>query len=294
MKIIKTVAELQLFSDSAKASGHTVGLVPTMGYLHKGHLSLVEMAKKQCGKVITTLFVNPTQFAPGEDFESYPRDLERDSKMAVEAGTDIFFAPETREIYPVGYSTSIRMTGITEKFEGQYRTAHFNGVATVVAKLFNAARPDKAYFGQKDYQQTLVIKKLNSDMNFGIDIVVAPIIREADGLAMSSRNIYLDKKQRKVAGILFAALEEAKAKIARGERNRIVINSHMHAKLREVPGIRLDYAECANAQTLEKPETFLPGEEIVLLIACYIGKTRLIDNALVSIPAYDDKFEEGI
>lgn len=296
MKIINTIAEMQSISRAAKSNGNKVGVVPTMGYLHNGHLSLIKRAKELCEVVITTLFVNPTQFAPHEDFNSYPRDLERDEKLALEAGCDYLFAPQTIEMYPKSFNTHINIRNITTKFEGEKRPEHFNGVALIVAKLFNATMPDVAVFGQKDLQQTLVIKSLVKDLNFPIEIIVAPTIRESNGLAMSSRNKYLSQELRKKAGIIFRAIEDAKHAISRGESERKRINAYLHKTLRSVPEISIDYACSALADNFDEPEAFLPGDKIALLIAVHLGKTRLIDNALVEIPKKlnESNFIEGI
>lgn len=296
MQIINTIAEMQSISKTAKREGKKVGVVPTMGYLHEGHLSLIRKAKEHADLVITTLFVNPTQFAPHEDFNSYPRDLERDEKLACEAGCDYLFVPETSEMYPKYFNTVINIRNITTKFEGEKRPDHFNGVALIVAKLFNATLPDVAVFGQKDLQQTLVIKSLVRDLNFPIEIIVAPTIRESNGLAMSSRNKYLSDEFRKKAGIIFRAIEDAKHAISRGETERKRINAYLHKTLRTVPEISIDYACSALADNFEEPEAYLPGDKIALLIAVHIGKTRLIDNALVEIPTHlkDRNFIEGI
>lgn len=284
MQIIKTIKEMQQISFENKLKGHKLALVPTMGYLHDGHLSLIRRGKNLADIVITTLFVNPTQFAPNEDFSKYPRDFDRDFQLCEENGCDYMFFPEVGEMYPKGFNTSIQISGITEKFEGEFRPTHFQGVATVVAKLFNATRPNVAIFGQKDYQQSLLLKRLSFDLDFGIEVEVAPTVREPDGLAMSSRNTYLTPELRTKATVLFFALEEVKKTISMGETNRKVINSLMLVSLKSVAEIRIDYAVSALATTLDEPEYFFPGDEIVLLIAVYLGKTRLIDNAIIKIP----------
>ncbi len=285
MKAINTVAEMQQFSILNRVAGKKIAVVPTMGYLHEGHLSLIKEAKKLADIVITTLFVNPTQFAPNEDLAKYPRDYESDFKKAESAGADILFCPDELQMYPIGYNTSIQIKGVTDKFEGEKRPTHFSGVATVVAKLFNCTLPDIAIFGQKDFQQTIVIKRLVKDLNFPVQIIVSPTIREADGLAMSSRNTYLSKDERAVAPTLFHALEEAKLAIAKGERNRKIINSIILKTIREPQQFKIDYVATANAANFDEPDEFLPGEKIVMLLAAYLGKTRLIDNAVVEIPS---------
>lgn len=284
MKVINTIKEMQKLSDTLKAQGKKIACVPTMGYLHQGHLSLITRAKDFADVVVTTLFVNPTQFGPNEDFERYPRNFERDCQMAESAGCDYLFAPDILEMYPIGFSCNVIIRNVTDKFEGDRRPGHFDGVALIVAKLFNAVRPHASIFGQKDYQQTLVIKQMAKDLNFGIDIIIAPTMREPDGLAMSSRNTYLSKQEREDAIILFKALEEAKMAIDGGCRERKVINAIMHKTLRSIPQIKIDYASSALADNLDEPDTFLAGDRIVLLIAAYMGKTRLIDNSLVTIP----------
>ncbi|MDT3741229.1 MAG: pantoate--beta-alanine ligase [Candidatus Kapabacteria bacterium] len=282
--IVKTIREMQKISFENKRKGLKTAVVPTMGFLHNGHLSLIKKGKELADIVVTTLFVNPTQFAPNEDFSKYPRDFDKDFKLCEDRGSDYLFFPETKEMYPDGFSTSIEIKGITDKFEGEFRPSHFSGVATIVAKLFNATLPDIAIFGQKDYQQTLLIKKLNDDLNFGIDIVVSETIREIDGLAMSSRNTYLSPENRAKAVKIFHSMEAAKKVIKEGESGRKIINSALHESLKSVPELKVDYASVALADTLEEPDTFNSGDEIVILIAVHLGKTRLIDNSIVKIP----------
>lgn len=284
MLVVKSIIEMQKISHELKKNGQTLACVPTMGYLHNGHLSLIQKGKELADKVVTTLFVNPTQFAPNEDFARYPRDFDKDYKNAKEAGSDYLFFPDVLEMYPIGFNTTISIKHISEKFEGEFRPGHFDGVATVVAKLFNATNPHIAIFGQKDYQQTLLVKRLVKDLNMPIDIFVAPTLRESNGLAMSSRNTYLSNEDKNTAGIIFTALENAKLAIANGERSRKVINAIMHKILRSVPNVRLDYAASALADSLETPDIFLAGDNVVLLIALYLGKTRLIDNSLIQVP----------
>ncbi len=284
MEIITKIDEMQRISDEIRLDDRSIALVPTMGYLHNGHTSLMTIAKRYSDVLITTLFVNPKQFAPNEDFEKYPRNHERDAELSAKFGTDFLFMPDVREIYPIGYSTIVDVSGVTDKFEGLSRPTHFTGVATVVCKLFNCTKPHIAVFGQKDYQQCLLIKRMTQDLNFDIDILIAPTIREHDGLAMSSRNNYLNTEFRRKAGIIFKALEEAKGVISRGECNRKIINSHMLKVLKEVPEIKIDYVASALSETLEEPDYFFPGDKIVLLIACYLGTTRLIDNSVCEIP----------
>ncbi|MFC2131944.1 pantoate--beta-alanine ligase [Bacteroidota bacterium] len=281
MKIIESISEMQAISTALRKDDKTIAVVPTMGYFHEGHISLMQLGRESADVVISTLFVNPTQFAPDEDFEKYPRDFDSDCKTAEENGTDYLFHPPVDEMYPLGYISEIRIGGIAQKFEGVTRPFHFNGVATVVSKLFNATLPDIAIFGQKDYQQAAVIKQMVRDLNFPVKIIVAPTKREADGLAMSSRNVYLSSEFRKQAPVLYKALETAKKAIEKGERNTKAINNILHKTLMSKPDIKIDYACAADALTLEEPEVFTDGQQIVLLIACYLGRTRLIDNCQI-------------
>ncbi len=285
MKIITKIKEMQQISLQEKKSNKKIVVVPTMGYLHKGHLSLVEKAKNYAEIIIVTLFVNPTQFAPNEDYSKYPRDLNKDSELCELAGVNYLFIPDALEMYPIGFSAKINIGKVTDEFEGKYRPNHFEGVATIVLKLLNSTLPDFAIFGQKDFQQCLVVKKLISDLNFPIDIIIAPTMRDFDGLAMSSRNVYLSEDERNEASILFVSLEKARNAIENGERKRKIINAIMHKTLRTISNIRIDYASSALADSLETPEEFLPGEKIVLLLAVYLGRTRLIDNTTLLIPS---------
>lgn len=283
MNFIEKIEEIREISRNAKKNNLKVGFVPTMGALHEGHLSLISKAKELSDIVIVSIFVNPKQFAPHEDLDKYPRDLEDDIEKSLSAGADFIFAPSALEIYPVGYSTSIKVNNISESFEGEFRPQFFEGVATVCGKLFIITEPDIVVFGQKDYQQCLVIKRLIKDLHLPIEFFMEPTVRESDGLAKSSRNKYLTKKDREKSGILFLALEEAKKSISKGERDRKIINAIMHKKLREIKEIKIDYASAALAEDLSQPEFFLKGDKIVLLLACYLNKTRLIDNSIVII-----------
>jgi pantoate--beta-alanine ligase len=288
MKVIKKISEMHSIAEEIRLSGRKIAIVPTMGYLHRGHASLMKKAGELADVVISTLFVNPTQFAPNEDFEKYPRDFDSDAIIAESNGVSYLFNPEVKEMYPDNFNTMLGLSGAAKKFEGAFRPSHFQGVATIVAKFFNATKPHYAVFGQKDYQQTLVIKQLVRDLNFDIKIVIAPTVREDDGLAMSSRNVYLSAEERASALILSHALTTATNAIENGERVRKIINAIMHQTLRSVPQIRIDYASSCDADTLDEPDDFLPGQHVVLLIAAYMGKTRLIDNALISIPEQDN------
>lgn len=283
MNFIEKISNIREISRKARKEGLKVGFVPTMGALHEGHLSLIRKAKELSDVVIVSIFVNPKQFAPHEDLDKYPRTLEDDIKLSIKNGADFIFYPSPLEIYPVGFSTSIKVNNITESFEGEFRPQFFEGVATVCAKLFLIVEPDLVVFGQKDYQQCLVIKQLISDLHLPIEFYMEPTIREPDGLARSSRNQYLSVEDRKKSSILFLAMEEAKKAISEGERNRKTINAVMHKKLREVPEIKIDYASIALAEDLSQPELFLKGDKVVLLLAVFLNKTRLIDNSIVII-----------
>lgn len=256
----------------------TVGFVPTMGYLHEGHLSLVRRARDECDHVVVSIFVNPTQFGPKEDLAKYPRDLERDFRL-IEPYTDLVWTPSAEIMYPQGYQTWVEVEAMTRPLEGAMRPGHFKGVTTVVAKLFNGVQPHKAYFGQKDAQQAAVIRQMVRDLNFPIEIVVCPIVREADGLAMSSRNVYLDSEQRKAATVLFRSLSAAKDLYERGERDAEKLREKMKEVLASEPLADVQYVSCADYNTLEEL-TEIKGKGL-LSMAVFIGKTRLIDNFVI-------------
>ena len=259
----------------------TVGLVPTMGALHEGHLSLVREARRMCDVVVVTVFVNPTQFGPGEDFEHYPRDLTKDTALLTDYNVDYIFAPTVEEIYPKGFSTYVNVEGISEQLEGQSRPGHFRGVATVVTILLNTVRPDFAFFGQKDAQQALVIKRLVKDLAFDTEIVVLPIVREDSGLAISSRNLYLTPDEQNSATILHKALKQAKKAFKEGERNAGRLADIIRSTVETEPRARLDYVTIADAETLEKLDR-LDDRPTLVALAAYVGKTRLIDNVILN------------
>jgi len=284
MVVVEKVKEMQKIIDSHRSEGKRIVCVPTMGYFHKGHLSLMELAREYGEIVVTTLFVNPTQFGPNEDFERYPRNFQRDFELAQSVGIDYLFAPTIEEMYPDNFYTKVIVGKFTDKFEGVKRPGHFDGVATVVTKLFNATKPDVAIFGQKDFQQALVIKQLVKELLFDIKIIVAPIIREADGLAMSSRNVYLSEEERKLAPRIFEALNLGIKAVQNGERRRKQINSIVLQHLRQFREFFIDYVAAVDSETLDEPEEFSPGQTVVILVAVYLGKTRLIDNVLVTVP----------
>jgi pantoate--beta-alanine ligase len=273
MQTVTTLSELR--AARAKLPG-PVGLVPTMGYLHEGHISLARKAREECASVVTSIFVNPTQFAPTEDLAKYPRNLPRDLALVEAAGVDLVWTPTPEVMYPPGFQTWVEVEHLTKGLEGAVRPTHFRGVTTVVAKLFQAVQPDKAYFGQKDAQQAAVIRQMVKDLNFPLDIVVCPIVREADGLAMSSRNVYLSPEERQAATVLFRSLSAARAAYEKGEREAESLRKIMKGVIEAEPLARLHYVSCADYETLEELET-VRGKAL-LSMAVYFGKTRLIDN----------------
>ena len=259
----------------------TVGLVPTMGALHEGHLSLVREARRMCDVIVVSVFVNPTQFGPGEDFEHYPRDLTKDTALLTDYNVDYIFAPTVDEIYPKGFSTYVNVEGLSEQLEGASRPGHFRGVATVVTILLNTVRPDFAFFGQKDAQQALVIKRLVKDLAFDTEIVVLPIVREDSGLAISSRNLYLTADEQNSATVIHKALVQAKAAFKEGERNAYRISEIVRQTIEAEPRARLDYVTVADAETLEKVDR-VDERPTLIAVAAYVGKTRLIDNTILN------------
>jgi pantoate--beta-alanine ligase len=273
MNVVRTVPQLRL---KRKALSASVGFVPTMGGLHDGHLSLVRRAKADNPSVVVSVFVNPTQFGPSEDFAHYPRDLDRDLSLLRAEGVDLTFAPSIGELYPDGYDTWVEVRGISDRLEGASRPEHFRGVATVVAKLFNIVRPDRAYFGQKDAQQALVIKQLISDLNFGAELVVCPTARDEAGLALSSRNAYLSSEERKAASVLYRSLCLAEQEWAEGERKAQRLRDAILELLQAEPKAQLDYVSVADVETLNELETV--DRPALVSLAVRIGRTRLIDN----------------
>ena len=257
----------------------SVGFVPTMGYLHEGHLELVRLAKNENHIAVVSIFVNPTQFAPSEDFKAYPRDLDRDLALLESAGADIVFIPGDKDMYPAGYDTWVEVKGITQTLEGRSRPTHFQGVTTVCNKLFNIVQPNRAYFGQKDAQQALVIEKMVSDLNMNLEIVVAPTIREKDGLAMSSRNIYLTPEERRSAPVLHKALQLASDMYDKGERDAILIKNAMTRLITAVPAAKIDYISIADIETLREVNAI--RGRVLISLAVKLGKPRLIDNVIL-------------
>ncbi len=254
-----------------------------MGFLHEGHLSLIKRSKQISDITVVSIFVNPTQFGPGEDFEKYPRDMERDINLLLEQGVDCLFTPSPEEIYNPGFQTYVETEKITKTLEGEFRPSHFKGVTTIVSVLFNCVKPDYSFFGQKDAQQALVIKRMNEDLKFGIEVITCPIVRESDGLALSSRNIYLSPGEREDALVLSKSLKMGKSLVEKGERDAGKIISTTTGLINEVKSAKLDYLKIVDASSFECVNKLEAGKQYYFLIACKIGKTRLIDNTLFSL-----------
>ena len=274
---------MQHLSGKLKAAGKSIGFVPTMGYLHEGHLSLIKKSKAKCDITVVSIFVNPTQFAPSEDLSKYPRDIKRDKKNLTAAGVDYLFYPDVNEIYPSGFQTYVEVENITKILEGEFRPTHFRGVTTIVSILFNAVLPHFAFFGQKDAQQAAVIKRMVQDFKINLKIIVCPIVREKDGLALSSRNVYLSEKEREDALVLYNSLRLAVKLINDGEREVEKIISEMEKFILSVDISNLDYIGIVNSESFEPIKTISSGSSYYILIACKIGTTRLIDNILLRI-----------
>ena len=279
MREIKKLQEMYLYSLKAKSHGKKVGLVPTMGALHEGHLSLVEEARKKCDIVVASIFVNPLQFAPSEDLARYPRNLKRDKNLLKNFAVDILFLPQAAQMFPAGFKTFVEVEELAKKLCGRTRPAHFRGVTTVVAKLFNLLNPDLAFFGEKDYQQQLIIRRMTADLNLPVEIISLPTVREFDGLAMSSRNAYLNQKERKSAAILFKALSLAQREVQGGERDLNKLLFRLRALIGSEPTVRLDYLAAADPATLQEVKAI--RGKVLFAVAAYLGKTRLIDNLIV-------------
>ena len=276
-RIIKSAAAMSEFSTSLRKKGKTIGFVPTMGALHEGHLSLVREVKKRNDAIIVSIFVNPAQFGPKEDLKKYPRNLKNDMKLL--SGVDAVFFPSVKEIYPYGFSTYIEVEVLSDKLCGASRPGHFRGVATVVAKLFNIVKPDTAYFGEKDFQQLAIIKKMVRDLNLGVKIIPMPIVREQDGLAMSSRNSYLTREEREKGPAIYKALEFAKMLALEGVKDAKTIKASMSKLINSEKGIRIDYISICDPETLDEKD-MVKGKTLIA-IAAFIGKTRLIDNIII-------------
>lgn len=282
LRVLSTKTEIRAAVRAFRASESPgrVGLVPTMGYLHEGHLSLVRRAREDNGFVVVSIFVNPTQFAPEEDLDRYPRDLERDLDVADSAGADAVFHPQVREMYAPDHCTWVEVEKLTERLCGASRPGHFRGVTTVVTKLFGIVTPDRAYFGQKDAQQALIIRRMTADLDLGVEIEVCATVRESDGLAMSSRNAYLSPEERRQASTLQRALREAATAIETGERDPAAVRAAFHSRLAEAPLARLDYLEIVGTSDLAPVETI--QAEVLVAAAVWFGDTRLIDNVTAS------------
>lgn len=279
--VVKTISEVREQVRAWKKEGLSVGLVPTMGYLHEGHRSLIERAAEENDRVVVSVFVNPIQFAPNEDLESYPRDIEADRALCTDAGAALVFNPEPAEMYPQGFCTAVDMNGLKFELCGKSRPIHFSGVCTVVTKLFNIVGPDRAYFGQKDAQQLAIIRRMVRDLNMPIQVVGCPIVREEDGLAKSSRNTYLNEQERAAALILSKTIFLGRKLVEEGERDAEKLIAAMEANITTEPLARIDYVDVVDAESIERIDR-LQGEVLVAM-AVYIGKTRLIDNFIASV-----------
>ncbi len=279
MKLVDSISRMSTLAKILKKEGKSIGFVPTMGYLHNGHMSLVNSAKKHTDVVVMSIFVNPIQFGPKEDFERYPRDFKHDEQLASEAGVDVIFYPSTKEMYPDGYATFVNVERLTDGLCGASRPRHFMGVTTVVAKLFGIVKPDVAYFGQKDAQQAAVIRKMARDLNMGVEVKIMPIVREKDGLAMSSRNTYLSELERKDALGLYQSLKKAESLVADGETDAKRIMKIMKEAIAARPAVKIEYISIVDAKELVELETIT--KEALIAVAAHVGKTRLIDNIIV-------------
>jgi pantoate--beta-alanine ligase len=282
MRVISSVKDMERTTEELRLSGKRIGVVPTMGFLHDGHLSLIQVAREKSDIVIVTIFVNPTQFSPSEDFEQYPRDLEHDRRLAESVGCDILFTPEIKEMYPERHLTCVEVEGLSKTLEGRSRPTHFRGVTTVVTKLFNITKPHLAVFGQKDAQQAVIIRQMVRDLNFDVEILVMPIVRESDGLAMSSRNVYLSPKGRADALVLRRALVLAEGMIRGGERGTGTIKHSIEQLIAGEKNAEADYVAIVDANTLEELSTLESGRRTLIALAVRVESTRLIDNTVIT------------
>ncbi len=281
MVTVEGIAQMSMLSQKARKEGRFIALVPTMGFLHEGHLSLIRRASQVGDLVVVSIFVNPSQFGPGEDYEAYPQDLDQDKRLAEVNGTNILFSPSAEEMYPQGYSTWVDVEELTEVLCGRFRTGHFRGVTTVVIKLFHITRPHYAVFGQKDYQQAQVIKRMVKDLNFDLKVLVEPTVREPDGLAMSSRNLYLSSQERKDAAVLYRSLLKAEELVQGGERDAGKVKGLIREMIAGKKRAKIDYVSIVDGESL-RPLSKLKGK-VLIALAVKIGKARLIDNILISI-----------
>ena len=282
MEIINRIPRMMSITRELRGEGRRIGLVPTMGALHEGHLSLMGRAREMCDTVIASVFVNPTQFGPNEDFDSYPRDLAHDAELAFTRGVDFIFAPAPDDMYPEGFSTYVVVEGLSEKLEGASRPGHFRGVTTVINKLFNIVHPHFAFFGRKDAQQVIIIKRMTRELAMDVEVVVGPTVREEDGLALSSRNTYLSTDERRAATVLRRALERARTLTNGGERDSARIVSSMRAIIEAEPLARTDYIAITDTNQLGSVETIPQDVPILISLAVFIGRTRLIDNVVLN------------
>lgn len=279
MKVINSIAKMSSYCRKAKLDGKKIGFVPTMGYLHEGHASLARRARKENDIVVLSIYVNPTQFGPKEDYKKYPRDFAHDRKIAEKEKVDVIFAPDNADMYPGGYKTYVEVEVLGDNLCGLSRPGHFKGVATVVAKLFNIVRPDRAYFGQKDAQQAAIIKRLAEDLNTGVEVVVMPTVREKDGLAMSSRNAYLDPEERKQAAYLSLALSSARDLYRKGGRRPSAMINLMKGIIKKINDSRIEYIKVVDTENLK--DIPMINKKALIALAVFVGKTRLIDNAII-------------
>jgi pantoate--beta-alanine ligase len=280
MEIIRTVSWMKQAARQARAENHIIGFVPTMGALHDGHLSLLRHAKTECSKIFASIFVNPTQFGPQEDLSKYPRNFESDVAKLESAGVDILFAPDSKEIYPPGFVTYVAVEGLSDRLEGRSRPGHFRGVATVVLKLFEIAQPHFAFFGRKDAQQARILQRMSQDLNLDVELQLCPIVREHDGLALSSRNTYLNPEERRAATVLHRALAAVRAEVSAGTRDALTLQNAALSVLSQEKLTRVDYVELANADSFERLAC-VGARPAYVLLAVFIGKTRLIDNLFI-------------
>jgi len=278
---ITDISTMQATATELRQEGNTIGFVPTMGFLHEGHLSLLDIARQKCDVLVMSIFVNPTQFGENEDLENYPRDFDRDARLAQDRGIDIMFHPAAKDMYTDNFATYVVTDNLSEKLCGESRPTHFRGVTTVVSKLFHIVQPDVAVFGQKDAQQAVIIKRMVQDLNLPVEIVTGPIVREQDGLALSSRNLYLSSDERKQATGLYRGLQQAKKLVESGEVNSNIIVDEIRSILEAEPDIREDYIAVVEPETLEQVEQI--NQEVLVAIAAYVGTTRLIDNITIDI-----------
>ena len=280
MEIIRTISWMKETVRQARAENHVIGFIPTMGALHEGHLSLIRRARVDCSRVYASIFLNPAQFGPNEDLSRYPKTFESDVEKLTAAGVEVLFAPEINEIYPPGFRTYVNVEGLSERLEGRSRPGHFRGVATVVLKLFEIVQPQFAYFGRKDAQQVRILQQMATDLNLNVEIVVCPIVREGDGLALSSRNTYLNSEERRAATVLQRALDEARRELNAGTRDALQLQTALRKILSNETLARVDYVEMVDAESFE-PVSSVGARPVYALLAVFIGKTRLIDNLFI-------------